>query len=144
MGKVSALVRETQGSGGKVSASREGDIEVQPCTHRQTVCAVGKVSALVRETGIQPCTHGQTVCAVGKVSALREGDTGIQPCTHRQAVCVVGKVSTSREGDTGINLHFPRSSCNSNLKIGIVVSALPGAWCYWVDSSTGWPCVSIL
>ena len=39
---------------------------------------------------------------------------------------------------------FPGSSHASDLKIGIPVATLPGAWRYRVSARTGWPGVSIL
>ena len=39
---------------------------------------------------------------------------------------------------------FPGSSHTSDLKIGIPVATLPGAWLYRVSAGTGWPDVSVL
>ena len=61
---------------------------------------------------------------------------------------LVVKTSISRVADLGFDsrLHwdFSGSSHTCDLKIGIPVPTLPGAWCYRASTGTGLPDVSIL
>ena len=63
-------------------------------------------------------------------------------------VGLVVKASASGAGNPGfesrLRRDFSGSSHTSDLKIGIPVATLPGAWCYRVSAGTGWPGVSIL
>ena len=59
------------------------------------------------------------------------------------------KASVSRAADPGLDSlflygDFSGSSHISDLKLGIPVASLPGAWHYKVNSGTGWPGVSVL
>ena len=40
--------------------------------------------------------------------------------------------------------NFAGLSHTSDLKVGILVATMPSAWCYRVNSGTGWPSVNIL
>ena len=67
--------------------------------------------------------------------------------SHRLVGLVV-KASASRVEDPGFEYpcagNFSGSSHTSDLKIGIPVATLPGAWRSRVNSGTSWPGVSIL
>ena len=57
-------------------------------------------------------------------------------------------VSALRTAEPGfasrLRKNFSGSSHTSDLKTGIPVATLPGAWCYRVNAGTGWPGVNIL
>ena len=54
-----------------------------------------------------------------------------------------GKPSTWREGDAGIELRIPWWSDSNDLKTGMLVATLPGAWRCRVGAKPSWPRVSV-
>ena len=72
---------------------------------------------------------------------------GFFPCSYRLVGLVVRRPPRERKV-LGLNPAcagiFSGSSHTSDLKIGIPVATLPGAWRYRVSAGTGWPGVSIL
>ena len=81
------------------------------------------------------------------INLLMCGVDALSPAAHRLVGLVV-KASASRAEDPGFESRFHRifsgSSHTSDLKIGIPVATLPGAWRYRVSTGTGRPGVSIL
>ena len=71
-----------------------------------------------------------------------------RPVFSDSLVGLVVKASASKAKDPGfesrLRRDFSGSSHTSDLKIGIPVATLPGAWRYRVSTGTGQPCVSIL
>ena len=85
---------------------------------------------------------------------VTEASNNFQFCSEHRLICknclvgLVVKASASIVEDLGSNPAcagiFSGSSHTSDLKIGIPVATLPGAWCDRVSAGTGWPGVSIL
>ena len=72
----------------------------------------------------------------------------MEPTSANRLVGLVVKASASRAEDPGFESRLQRdfsgSSHTSDLKIGIPVATLPGAWRYSVSAGTGRPGISIL
>ena len=95
------------------------------------------------------CTH-PSPCGRKRGAGKGHASTGCCDASWHCLLCVflpphwpTGKASAS-EANPACARIFSGSSHTSDLKIGTLVAALPGAWRYRVSAGTGQPGVSIL